>query len=457
MNRPRRSGWQIFNMSFGFLGIQFGWGLQMANMSAIYEYLGARADQIPMLWLAAPLTGLLVQPLIGHASDNTWGKLGRRRPYFLVGAILSSLALLLMPRCSALWMAAGLLWILDASINISMEPFRAFVADILPEEQRTSGFAMQSVLIGLGAIGASALPWLLGNYFHLGADASGHAIPITVRLSFYIGAAAFLSAVLWTIITTPEYPPEDLAAFRRAKSESAAAGITARLVSSAREIFAAVREMPVVMRQLAWVQLLTWLGLFCMWLYFPVAVAHNVFGAADQNSAQFTHGVEWAGICFGVYSAVCFVFSFALAPIASKLGRKNTHSLCLSCGAAGLMSVAFIHSPSLLLLSMVGVGVAWASILAMPYSVLAGALPAERTGVYMGIFNFFIVLPEITASLFFGWVMSHLLNNNRMTAVIAGGMFLLIAAALMQRVNDSPSQKILSPEGESCPQAVGRI
>ena len=449
MEKPRLSFAKLWNMNLGFFGIQFGWGLQMANMSAIYEYLGARADQIPMLWLAAPLTGLLVQPLIGHASDNTWGMLGRRRPYFLVGAILSSLALLLMPQCSALWMAAGLLWILDASINISMEPFRAFVADILPGEQRTSGFAMQSVLIGLGAIGASALPWLLGNYFHLGAQTSGHAIPTTVRLSFYIGSAAFLGAVLWTIVTTPEYPPDDLEAFRRKKAESASEGLGARIAASAREILIAVGAMPKVMRQLAWVQLLTWLGLFCMWLYFPVAVAHNVFGAADQSSPQFTHGVEWAGICFGMYSAVCFVFSFSLPLIARRLGRKNTHSLCLGCGAAGLISVALIHSPSLLLLPMVGVGIAWASILSMPYSVLAGVLPPERTGVYMGIFNFFVVLPEITASLFFGWVMNHLLHNNRMAAVIAGGVFLLAAAVLMQRVDDAaPGDEQPSSHGD---------
>jgi maltose/moltooligosaccharide transporter len=430
-------------MSFGFLGIQFGWGLQMANMSAIYEYLGAKPSQIPMLWLAAPLTGLLVQPLIGHASDNTWGKLGRRRPYFLVGAILSSLALLMMPRCSALWMAAGLLWILDASINISMEPFRAFVADILPDEQRTSGFAMQSVLIGLGAIGASSLPWLLGKYFHLGTDTSAHAIPITVRLSFYMGAVAFLGAVLWTIFTTKEYPPEDIEAFRRKKAEAASVGFIERTAASAREIFLAIGEMPKVMRQLAWVQLLTWLGLFCMWLYFPVAVAHNVFGATGASSPEFTHGVEWAGNCFGIYSAVCFVFSFSLPSLARRLGRKNTHSLCLTCGAAGMLSVSLIHLPVLLFLPMVGVGIAWASILSMPYSVLAGVIPPERTGVYMGIFNFFIVLPEIIASLFFGWVMNHLLHNNRMAAVLAGGVFLLTAAVLMQRVNDASSEKPL--------------
>src|SRR3974377_529716 len=241
MNKPRLGFWQIWNMSFGFLGIQFGWGLQMANMSAIYESLGARADQIPILWLAAPLTGLIVQPIIGHASDHTWTRLGRRRPYFLTGAILSSCALLFMPRCSALWMAAGLLWILDTSINISMEPFRAFVADLLPEEQRTQGFAMQSLFIGLGAVVASALPWLMPNICHLGLEHGPHAIPTTVRLSFYIGAAAFFGAVLWTILTTKEYPPDDLEACRRKKSEQRG------IASHAEEIFTAIGAMPLTM------------------------------------------------------------------------------------------------------------------------------------------------------------------------------------------------------------------
>ena len=434
MNKPQRSFWQVWNMSFGFLGIQFGWGLQMANMSAIYEYLGARADQIPILWLAAPLTGLLVQPVIGHASDRTWGRLGRRRPYFLTGAILSSLALVLMPNCSALWMAAGLLWILDASINISMEPFRAFVADLLPESQRTQGFAMQSLFIGLGAVVASALPWMLTNVFHLRAQPG--TIPSTVRLSFYIGAAAFLGAVLWTIASTPEYPPDDLEAFRRAKSNKPG------LLANGKEILGAIKEMPRTMRQLAPVQLMTWLGLFCMWLYFPVAVAHNVFGAPDQNSPLYARGVEWGGICFAVYSAVCFAFSFLLPSLARAVGRRNAHSLCLLCGGVGLLSVAVVHDKFLLLLSMVGVGIAWSSTLAMPYAVLAGSLPPEKTGVYMGIFNFFIVIPEILASLFFGWIMNHLLNNNRIAAVVAGGLFMLIAAGLMQRVVDSAEKAV---------------
>ena len=436
MEKPRLRFGQIWNMNVGFFGIQFGWGLQMANMSAIDDYLGASPDQIPMLWLAAPLTGLIVQPIIGYASDHTWGRLGRRRPYFLTGAVLSTAALILMPNSSALWMAAGLLWMLDASINISMEPFRAFVADLLPDEQRTEGFAMQSLFIGLGAVVASALPWLMTNFFHLHADTSGHAIPLTVRLSFYVGAAAFFSAVLWTILTTKEYPPADLEAFRQKKSEHRGVG------SHASEIFTAIRNMPATMRQLAPVQLLTWLGLFCMWLYFPVAVARNVFGAADQNSPVYTRGVEWGGVCFGMYSLVCFGFSFFLPRLAKAVGRKRAHSLCLLCGALGLVSVAVIHDKNLLLLSMVGVGIAWASTLSMPYSVLAGSLPAEHTGVYMGIFNFFIVLPEIVASLGFGWVMNHLLNNNRLAAVIAGGVFMALAAVLMQRVVDPGAEVI---------------
>lgn len=430
MERPPRSFWQIWNMSFGFLGIQFGWGLQLANMSAIYEYLGAKADQIPMLWLAAPLTGLIVQPIIGHASDHTWGRLGRRRPYFLSGAILSSLALVFMPRSSALWMAAGLLWILDASINISMEPFRAFVADLLPEAQRTRGFAMQSLFIGLGAVVASGLPLFLSKALHLDTSTAAGRIPVATRLSFEIGAVVFLAAVLWTVCTTKEYPPENLEEFQRMKSKDAG------LVAGAREILASIRQMPRTMRQLARVQICNWLGLFCMWLYFPVAVARNVFGATDTTSSLYTEGVQWAGLCSAMFNLACFAISFALPGIARRLGRKWTHSLCLICGGLGLLSVALIHSKYLLLLSMSGVGIAWASTLAMPYSILAGSLPPSKTGVYMGIFNFFIVIPEITASLFFGWVMLHLLNNNRLYAVVAGGVFLLLAAALTQTVEE---------------------
>ena len=430
MSEQRTKFSTIWNMSFGFLGIQFGWGLQMANMSAIYEYLGASADEIPMLWLAAPLTGLIVQPIIGHLSDHTWSPtLGRRRPYFLVGAILSSLALIAMPQSSALWMAAGLLWILDASINVSMEPFRAFVADLLPQQERTRGFAMQSFFIGVGAVLASAMPWMLTNWFGVAPSAPG-TIPITVKLSFYIGSAAFFGAVLYTILTTKEHPPADMEAFRRAKKQSAGIGATVS------EVLAALKAMPLTMKQLAPVQLCTWLGLFCMWLYFPVAVARNVFGAPDTSSPLYQQGQEWAGVCFGAYSAVCFLFAFWLPVLAKKVGRKMTHTICLLCGAAGLMSVAVITKPALLLLSMPGVGIAWASTLSMPYAMLAGSLPEGKTGVYMGIFNFFIVIPEIVAALGFGWVMNNLLDNNRMAAVVAGGAFMALAAVLVLRVQD---------------------
>src|SRR5499427_8503116 len=440
--RAQLSFWQLWNMSFGFLGIQFGWALQMANISAIYEYLGAEAHQIPILWLAAPLTGLFVQPVIGHISDHTWNRLGRRRPYFLTGALLATFALLAMPSSGTLWMAAGLLWVMDASINISMEPFRAFVADLLPPEQRTRGYAMQALFIGLGAVIASMLPWLLYSFFPAGGDGGvpGKTIPFAVRLAFYLCAFAYLAAVLWTIITTREHPPEDLESFRRAKAEKASLG------RAAAEIFHDVLSMPPTMRRLAWVQIFTWLGFFCMWLYFGVAVARNVFGGTPGTPA-YEQGIAWAGNCFAMYSAVCFAVSFALPAVARRLGRRLTHGLCLLMGALGLLSVAFITSKDLLLLSMVGVGIAWASILSMPYSILAGALPPGKSGIYMGIFNFFIVIPEILAALVFGKVMETFLTNesavvhllggdNRLTAVVIGGISLAVAATLCTIVTE---------------------
>ncbi|MDJ0553438.1 MAG: MFS transporter [Microcoleaceae cyanobacterium MO_207.B10] len=429
MEKQRLNFLGLLNMSIGCFGIQFGWGLQMANMSAIFEHLGAEADQIPILWLAAPLTGLFVQPIIGHMSDNTWGALGRRRPYFLVGAIFSSIALIFMPTSSMLWMAAGLLWILDTSVNISMEPFRAFVGDILPEKQRTQGFAMQSLFIGLGAVMASVLPWLLSNFFHVPqVSTTGKAIPLTVEISFQIGGAVFLGTVLWTVLTTKEYPPENMEAFGQQQEEQSG------IVAGFREIVSALGEMPEKMRQLAWVQFFTWMGMYCVFLYFPPAVARNIFGATDQNSVLYAAGVEWAGICIAVYNAVCFLFSFFLAPIAKTTSRQFTYSFCLLCGAAGLFSLAFIQNEYVLFLPMIGLGIAWAGILSMPYAMLIGCLPPDRSGVYMGIFNFFIVLPQIAVSLGFGWIMRNLLNGDRLSAVVFGGIFMVIAAVLTQRV-----------------------
>lgn len=435
--------WQLWNMSFGFLGIQFGWGLQMANTSAIFEYLGADAHQIPILWLAAPLTGLIVQPIIGNLSDNTWGPLGRRRPYFLVGAIFSSIALVLMPNSPNLWIAAGLLWLLDTSANVSMEPFRAFVGDLVPANQRTRGFAMQSLLIGLGAITASALPWVLSHGLHLTSKIHRHSVPPSVELSFYVGAIAFFSTVLWTVVTTDEHPPKDMQAFRRQQEERLG------VISTVQEVFKALRDMPTTMRQLAWVQCFSWLGMYCMFLYFPPAIAHNIFGAIDEGTRLYTDGVEWAGLCIAAYNAVCVGFSFVLPKLSKLTSRKLAHMICLLCGAVGLISLHIVPNQYWVLLSMVGVGIAWASLLAMPYAILVGSLPPKKSGIYMGIFNFFIVLPEVAASLGLGWVMVNLLHDNRLTAVELGGVFMAIAALLTLRVEDVSRPKTASPDSTS--------
>jgi maltose/moltooligosaccharide transporter len=430
--KPLLSFWQIWNMSFGFMGIQFGWSLQMSNMSAIYEYLHASPDEIPLLFLAAPLTGLIVQPIIGYLSDRTWHPiLGRRRPYFLIGAILSTVCLVFMPNSSTLWMAAGLLWILDSSINISMEPFRAFVADKLPEQQRTRGFAMQSLMIGIGASIASALPWIFRNWFGVvdGTEATG--IPTSVKWSFYCGAVAFFTAVLYTIFTSKEYPPSEIRGSEKGNESKKGFG------GGVLEIFHAIRNMPKRMRQLALVQFFTWPGLFLMWFYYSPAVARNVFGATSESDPLYTHGIEFAGLTLSFYNVVTFLFALALPFIANKLSRKLTHALCLTFGALGLISVAFITTPNMLFLSMTGVGIAWASILSMPYAMLSGSLPEDKIGIYMGIFNFFIVLPEIIASLFFGWIMVNVLDNNRLTAVMLGGVLMILAPLLSLRINET--------------------
>ena len=420
MHQPRLSFWQIWNMSFGFFGIQFGWGLQMANMSAIYQYLGAKESDIAFLWLAAPLTGLIVQPIIGYFSDRTWGALGRRRPYFLVGAILASLALIAMPNSGTVWMAAGLLWILDASVNVTMEPFRAFVGDLLPAEQRKSGFAMQSLLIGLGAVLSSALPYMLTNWFGVVSEAGKGAIPHTVRLAFYIGSGVFFLAVVYTIATTKEYPPDDLAAFEKMKAESAGWG------NAFREIFSGIGSMPRAMRQLAVVQFFTWFALFCMWIYFTPAVATKVFGG-EPGSPTYVRGNEWAGVCFSVYNGTAFVFAFVLLALVRRFTARAIHRVCLLCGGAGLILAFALHQQYLLIGSMLLVGVAWASILSMPYAMLSNAIPAGKMGFYMGVFNFFIVIPQILASLGLGTLMKCVLGDNPMNAVLLGGCSMVVA------------------------------
>src|ERR1044071_9004498 len=426
--KPRLSFWQIWNMSFGFLGIQFGWGLQIANMSPIYKYLHAEESSLPYLWLAGPITGLLIQPIIGSMSDRTWNRLGRRRPYFLAGAILASVALFFMPDSSALWVAAGLLWILDASINITMEPFRAFVADKLPEEQRTLGFVMQSFFIGIGQTLANALPYLFSTLGVLGVMATG--IPLSVDYSFKIGAIVFLIAVVWTVSTTKEYPPEDMEAFARMKREKKG------VLAGFREIFSSVAEMPLTMKQLAVVQFFTWFALPCMWQFFGLAVARHVFLAPDEHSPLFPQGTEWGGLCFAVYNVVCFIVAFLLPGLAKATSRKTVHMIALICGGIGLMSINFISHKWMLFLSMTGVGIAWASILSMPYVMLSTAVPPARMGVYMGVFNLFIVIPQIVMSLIVPRIFNNVLGADPRNAVVLGGISLLVAAASVVVVRD---------------------
>lgn len=437
--KPVLPFWSVFNMSFGFFGIQFGWDLQRANMGPIYEYLKASPDQIPLLFLAAPLTGLLVQPVIGYMSDRTWHPWwGRRRPYFFVGAILSTICLFLMPNSGSLWMAAGLLWVLDTSGNIAMEPFRAFVADKLPDSQRTKGFAMQSFLIGVGGSIASALPWLMSNIFHVSHNSENGSIPHSVRYSFYIGAVIFLTAVMYTIFTTKEYPPADLGFKKKVKESNKGFG------AGIREINHAVFNMPQRMKQLALVQFFTWPGLFLMWFYYNTAVARNVFNATGTSDVSYIKGIEFGGLTLTFYSIIAFLFALILPNIARRLGRKLTHSICLFCGAVGLISVGFVTQPFELYFCMTGVGIAWSSILSMPYAMLAGSLPEDKIGVYMGIFNFFIVLPEIIASLFFGWIMEHWLHNNRMLAVQLGGMMMILAGIICYLVVKKEKKHVVS-------------
>lgn len=417
-------------MSFGFLGIQFGFALQNANVSRIFQTLGAKIDDIPILWIAAPVTGLIVQPIIGYMSDRTWNKLGRRRPYFLTGAILASLALLIMPNSPALWVAAGMLWVMDASINVSMEPFRALVADLLPSEQRTSGFAVQSFFIGTGAVVASCLPYILTNFLGVSNTAAEGKIPLSVSLSFYIGAVAFIGAVSWTVFKTKEYPPEDMAQFEKHKQENQG------FFHGTSEIFDAFAKMPRTMIQLAVVQYFSWFALFAMWIYTTPAVTHHIYGTDNTQSAAYNDGANWVGILFAVYNLFAALCAFLLPVIANKTSRKFVHSLSLILGGIGLLSFYIIKSPQLLLVSEICIGLAWASILAMPYAILAGSLPKERMGVYMGIFNFFIVIPQITAAAALGWMVKAFMGGDPIYALVAGGISMFLAAFMTMFVSD---------------------
>jgi maltose/moltooligosaccharide transporter len=496
--KPRLSFWDIWNMSFGFLGIQFGFALQNANVSRIFETLGAKVEDIPLLWIAAPVTGLVVQPIVGYLSDRTWTGLGRRRPYFFVGAILASLALDVMPHSPALWVAAGMLWIMDASINVSMEPFRAFVGDSLPASQRITGFAMQSFFIGTGAVVASILPWLLTTRFGVSNEAAPHIIPDSVRLSFYIGAAVFFVAILWTVFRSREYTPAEMASFEENQVRETftrppldAAGYAEQgrkqvrlgavlmvigillslwlfqqqiyqvLILSAGIAVAGLLlivggllqqqgrynngfvtilndflDMPTTMRQLAWVQFFSWFALFAMWIYTTAAVTSHLYHTTDTSSALYNEGANWVGVGFAAYNGVAALVAFGIPPLARWSSPKVAHVICLLCGALGLVSIFFIPEPRWLLGSMVGVGIAWASILAMPYAILTGSLPPSKLGYYMGVFNFFIVIPQIVAAALLGFIIGRFFEGHAIYALLIGGASFVLAAALTLRVQD---------------------
>ncbi len=524
--KPRLSFWQIWNMNFGFLGIQFGFALQNANASRIFQTLGANIDDIAILWIAAPTTGLLVQPIIGYWSDNTWSKTwGRRRPFFAIGALLASLALFVMPHSSTLWMAAGMLWILDASINVSMEPFRAFVGDMLPEKQRTLGFATQTFFIGVGSVIASVLPYVLSEWFMVSNDAGDGQIPDSVVWSFYLGGAAFFGAVMWTVFSTKEYSPQEMQAFNGQEHHEEKSNFS--------EIFSDFWNMPATMRQLTFVQFFSWLALFAMWIYTTPSVTSTVYDmkldkeiiatldkahiiieknhaslpkAADEKEIEkrkkateqleetkkllvkykekldkgqpkvivsisfatfftkkenaslinlkdgdrkqlkrvqdeFNKGSDWVGIMFAAYNGFSALFAFMFAPFVRMTSRKTVHTVGLIAGGLGLLSIYFATSPEMLILSMAGVGFAWASILTMPYAILTGALPPQKMGVYMGIFNFFIVIPQILAAALLGWVLKSFFNEEAVFAMVVGGISMVIAATLVFFVDDKGDKK----------------
>lgn len=498
MQKPQLSFWQIWNMSFGFLGIQFGFALQNANVSRIFETLGAKIEAIPLLWIAAPVTGLVVQPIIGYMSDKTWNKLGRRRPFFLAGAILSSLALVLMPNSPALWIAAGMLWIMDASINIAMEPFRAFVGDMLPSDQRTLGFSMQSFFIGIGAVIASALPYILTNWFNISNIAPEGQIPDSVKYAFYFGGAVFFLAVLWTVISTKEYSPEQIKKFseheklfKNKKFYSSSkidsrkfillgiiwsiaglvgaiilhywlkendfglyllfigafifgllqilSGIFSANVNSKNilvEILSDLYYMPRTMKQLAVVQFFSWFALFAMWIYTTPAVTRHIYGTDDPTSQLYNQGADWVGVLMSVYNGFAAIMAFFIIWLAKKTNRKFVHLFSLVIGGLSLISFYFIKDPQILLISELGIGLAWASILAMPYAILTGSLPAEKLGVYMGIFNFFIVIPQITAAAILGFFVKNFFGGEAIYALLLGGGAMILSGLLVNIVDD---------------------
>ncbi|WP_420388113.1 MFS transporter [Roseivirga sp.] len=441
--KPRLSFAQIWNMSFGFLGIQMGFALQNANASRILQIFGANVEELSWFWVVAPLTGMIVQPIIGHYSDKTWTKLGRRRPYFLTGALLASVGLILMPQADlfiaflpALWVGAGFLMIMDASFNVAMEPFRALVADKLPGDQTTLGFSIQTVLIGLGAVIGSWLPWAVTNWFGISNTAEPGTVPPSLIVSFICGAVVLIVTILITVTTTKEYSPEETAAFEEEREPEVNELPEKRGFS---QILQDIAAMPTTMKQLGLVQFFSWFALFGMWVFTTPAIAHHIWGLPtdDTSSSSYQDAGDWVGIIFGVYNLVSAIYAFLLPSIAAKLGRKQTHALSLVIGGIGLISMYLAPDKYWLIGSMVGVGIAWGSILAMPYAILAGSIPLKKMGIYMGLFNFFIVFPQIINAIIGGPIVKNLYGGNPIFAIVMSGVFMILAAFTLRFVKDN--------------------
>lgn len=427
--KPRLSKLQIFNMSMGFFGIQFGFALQNGNASRILQTFGADVEHLSLFWLAAPLTGMIVQPIIGHYSDRTWNRFGRRRPYFMIGAILTAIALILMPNSALMAglmppiiIGAGMLMIMDASINVAMEPFRALVADKLPESQRSYGFSTQTFLIGAGAITGSWLPYILSEYAGVSKIAAEGQIPNNVIYSFYVGAAILIAAILWTVLTTKEYSPEEMESFHSSPEEAVKPGLMS--------IFKDFANMPLTMKQLGLVQFFSWFALFSMWVFTTPAVAQHIYKVTpgDTTSVQFADAANWVAFLFGIYNGISAVYALILPWIADKTSRKMAHAFSLVCGGLGLLSIYFITNPDHLIFSMIGIGLAWGSILSMPYAILSSSIPARKMGVYMGIFNFFITMPQIVNGFFGGMIVKQFYNGEAIYAIVLAGIFMILGA-----------------------------
>lgn len=445
IDKPKLSFWQIWNMSFGFFGIQFGFALQNGNASRILQTYGADVEHLSLFWLAAPITGMIIQPIIGHYSDRTWTRLGRRRPYFLVGAILAALALVFMPNSAALayllppiMVGAGILMIMDASFNVAMEPFRALVADNLPNSQHSIGFSVQTFLIGAGAVIGSWLPYIFSEYLGVSKVASEGHVPDNVVYSFYIGAAVLLMTLLWTVFTTKEYSPEEHARFQ---SHEPLAEEQKGILS----IFTDFSNMPKTMKQLGLVQFFSWFALFSMWVFSTPAIAQHVYKVlpGDTASTQYADAANWVGILFGIYNGVSAIYALCLPSIARMTSRKIAHAFSLCAGGAGLLSIYFIEDPQLLIFSMVGIGLAWGSILAMPYAILSSSIPARKMGVYMGIFNFFITFPQIVNGFFGGMILKQVFGGQAIYALVMAGVLMFLAAISVLYVQDQGERRRL--------------